>query len=36
VNKNLPKPVTKEEYIAQMKLYFSHLKRWRAGNAQEQ
>ena len=29
VNKNLPQPITKEEYIAQMKLYFPQLKRWR-------
>ena len=29
VNKNLPKPITKEEYIAQMKMYFPQLKRWR-------
>ena len=25
----LPKPITKEEYIGQMKMYFPHLKRWR-------
>lgn len=29
VNKNLPQPITKEEYIAQMKMYFPQLKRWR-------
>ena len=29
VNKGLPKPITKEEYIGQMKMYFPHLKRWR-------
>ena len=29
VNKNLPQPITKEEYIGQMKQYFPHLKRWR-------
>jgi hypothetical protein len=29
VNKGLPKPITKEEYIAQMKMYFPLLKRWR-------
>lgn len=28
VNKNLPHPITKEEYIGQMKIYFPHLKRW--------
>ena len=28
VNKNLPQPITKEEYIAQMKMYFPQLKRW--------
>ena len=28
VNKNLPQPMTKEEYIGQMKMYFPHLKRW--------
>ena len=27
-NKNLPQPITKEEYIGQMKMYFPHLKRW--------
>ena len=29
VNKNLPKPITKEEYIEQMRTYFPLLKRWR-------
>ena len=29
VNKRLPYPITKEEYIGQMKMYFPHLKRWR-------
>ena len=29
VNKGLPSPITKEEYIGQMKMYFPHLKRWR-------
>ena len=29
VNKSLPQPITKEEYIGQMKMYFPHLKRWR-------
>lgn len=29
VNKGLPNPITKEEYIGQMKVYFPHLKRWR-------
>ena len=29
VNKGLPQPITKEEYIGQMKVYFPHLKRWR-------
>ena len=29
VNKGLPKPITKEEYIGRMKMYFPHLKRWR-------
>ena len=28
VNKNLPQPITKEEYIAQMQMYFPQLKRW--------
>ncbi len=29
VNKNLENPITKEEYIGQMKTYFPQLKRWR-------
>ena len=29
VNKNLPQPITREEYIGQMKMYFPNLKRWR-------
>ena len=29
VNEGLPQPITKEEYIGQMKMYFPHLKRWR-------
>ena len=29
VNKGLQQPITKEEYIGQMKMYFPHLKRWR-------
>ena len=29
VNKGLSNPITKEEYIGQMKMYFPHLKRWR-------
>ena len=29
VNKNLPQPITREDYIAQMKMYFPQLKRWR-------
>ena len=29
VNKGLPQPITMEEYIGQMKMYFPHLKRWR-------
>ena len=29
VNKNLPHPITREEYIARMKAYFPQLKRWR-------
>ena len=29
VNKGLPQPITKEEYIGRMKMYFPHLKRWR-------
>lgn len=28
VNKDLSQPITKEEYIGQMKMYFPHLKRW--------
>jgi len=28
VNKHLSSPITKEEYIGQMKAYFPHLKRW--------
>ena len=28
INKGLPHPITKEEYIGQMKMYFPHLKRW--------
>ena len=28
VNKGLPQPITKEEYIARMKMYFPQLKRW--------
>ncbi len=31
VNKGLPQPITREEYIGQMKMYFPQLKRWRAG-----
>ncbi len=27
-NKNLPNPITREEYIGQMKMYFPKLKRW--------
>ena len=27
VNKDLPQPITKEEYIGQMKMYFTNLKR---------
>ena len=34
VNKGLPQPITKEEYIGQMKVYFPHLKRWRKGDTQ--
>jgi len=30
LNKNLPNPITREEYIGQMKTYFPHLKRWRS------
>ena len=29
VNNGLPQPITREEYIGQMKMYFPHLKRWR-------
>ena len=29
-NEGLPNPITKEEYIGQMKMYFPQLKRWRA------
>ena len=29
VNEGLPNPITKEEYIGQMKMYFPQLKRWR-------
>ena len=29
MNKGLPQPITKEEYIGQMKMYFPRLKRWR-------
>ncbi len=29
VNEELAQPITKEEYIGQMKMYFPHLKRWR-------
>ena len=29
VNESLPNPITKEEYIGQMKMYFPQLKRWR-------
>ena len=28
VNKGLPQPITREEYIGQMKMYFPNLKRW--------
>ena len=31
VNEGLEKPITKEEYIGQMKTYFPQLKRWRQG-----
>ena len=31
VNKGLPQPITKEEYIARMKMYFPQLKRWQNG-----
>ena len=29
VNKHLPKPITREQYISQMHQYFPQLKRWR-------
>ncbi len=29
VNKGLTQPITKDEYIGQMKMYFPKLKRWR-------
>ena len=29
INKHLPSPMTREEYIGQMKTYFPRLKRWR-------
>ena len=29
VNKNMPKPMTKEEYKAMMRQYFPMLKRWK-------
>ena len=29
VNKNLPQPITKEQYIASMRQYFPLLKRWK-------
>ena len=29
INEGLEKPITKEEYIGQMKMYFPQLKRWR-------
>ena len=29
VNEGLERPITKEEYIGQMKTYFPQLKRWR-------
>ena len=29
VNKHLPAPLTREEYIGQLKVYFPSLKRWR-------
>ena len=29
VNKGLPQPITREEYIGQMKMFFPHLRRWR-------
>lgn len=28
VNKSMPHPITREEYIGKMKMYFPHLKRW--------
>jgi general stress protein 26 len=31
VNQDLPHPITKEEYIGQMKMYFPNLKRWHSG-----
>lgn len=31
VNRGLPAPITREEYIGQMKMYFPTLKRWRTG-----
>ena len=34
VNEGLPNPITKEEYIGQMKRYFPQLKRWRKGDTQ--
>ena len=34
VNEGLPNPITKEEYIGQMKMYFPGLKRWRKGDTQ--
>ena len=34
VNEGLEKPITKEEYIGRMKMYFPHLKRWRKGDTQ--
>ena len=29
VNKGMSQPITKEEYIGQIKMYFPHLRRWR-------
>ena len=29
VNKHLPEPITREEYIGQLKTYFPRLNRWR-------
>ena len=29
VNKNLPEPITREQYIAQMRQWFPTLKRWK-------